>query len=678
MERYLDDHDVDVLQRKLNKVQRLRQIKSAPQRRRRNAPSKASKGLTYQLIRGTAYATTNATSKYVVLIGSSIVPFEEKARKPSDDNVNVAIPPDTIINSGDTVWAAYHKKIVTIEASGPDPEIVIDWYKLPTGTGGSPPLRWFEIQATKNSTDSNSIIKWVNDDGTLGVEDIVYDPYLIFNGQVKGITATAIRGCRGIALLRADLKGVQEPRWEIIGLEGYTKWVICEYMAGDSGLLDDRKLSNWYRFTGMYNSKDQWSKNVPADSGDPVRFQASDLVVPQVGDYVLMELLDPDALLVPAGGFTWQPKYIPVAIKERFRTIKGTLYSGSGASIIVTNVVPLNGGPDPTLGDSTQHVTVAVLNGATFSSGDIVVADWNNVTKQWEARPNQKDRLVAASPAATIGKTLIENLAPTGTYDPNYDALAAAEAYDAGGGNIQVRVFVPNLYASGGGYTNGCGISLSQGRFSINYTTLAGTGLFVNPLDLETGRICPKLDVDVIGTGIVYQRADTASFDGTLVVPGRGLVRVFRPQLHNRLVFDVFQTPDPVEFFNWSQETTIEVGDQVFLGLTVENQLFAVKITSNDWRYIQTTVSIDKATFLDQVSFIPYIFQAEYYEFDPLNGYTLALDPNDNTTPLTIPVEWGDFTEEIAGGSLYFGRASRSANGKWSTDWMICTARTST
>lgn len=686
---YLSEGDKHVLQRRMNKIASAVVHNKKTQRRPR-AISNRPNASTFQIIRGTATASTTETSQYVIL--GSILPFEENSTKPSTTTVKVAIPVPTIINSGDTIWAVYRKGILTaLDAS------VIDWYQLPVGTGvSSPPLRWFEIKTVKNTFDDSAAIWWVGDDGLLLSEsDIIYDPHHLFNGQPSGYTSTAIRGMRGIALQRTDisLTALQPPRWEMVACEGYSNWIFAEYMAPVSG-SDERKVNPWYRFTGEYSSKHQWMREVPGDSGDPIRFKVSDLVDPQIGDIVLMNLEDPDALTVPAGGYTWQPKYIPVSIKERNREFLGTWYSGQGPDpILVNGVVPILGSPDPRVNrfDNNEVVSVYPWPGDTYQSGDVLSCFWIMETKSWRARQKVGDRKVAAGPDDPTPRTFIELMADVGVFDTSEESTDVAvtfqEITSTDTGAKQIKAWIPDLSDSGGGtiYQAGCGISLVANHIILNYATVAGNGIYVNPPDVEAGRPCPKFDIDVLAPGIVYQRAVPAAFrvgaggGGSHLTPGTGLVKIYKPTT-DVTQFDTFDSP--VIFNNWSQVTPLEVGDQVLVGMTRDGIYFAIPLASgSDWRYFQTTpvnqgtsASFSNAGQNVQVGGL----QVRYYKFVPNSAintggtYTLVLDPNDSTTPLTMWVEYGDIKPIDLSQFNYFGRASKNQSGQWSADWITC------
>lgn len=73
---------------------------------------------------------------------------------------------------------------------------------------------------------------------------------------------------------------------------------------------------------------------------------------------------------------------------ERYRSIRGTWYSGT-STLVVNNIVVLGSGLDPRTDTTSTTETVNITNVAsdTYSSGDKVYADWNAKDGVWEARP---------------------------------------------------------------------------------------------------------------------------------------------------------------------------------------------------------------------------------------------------------------------------------------------------
>lgn len=74
---------------------------------------------------------------------------------------------------------------------------------------------------------------------------------------------------------------------------------------------------------------------------------------------------------------------------ERYRAIRGTWYSGASTPILMDHIVVLENGLDPRTDQtsSTETVSVVVVNGDTFTTGDKVWADFNAKDGVWESRP---------------------------------------------------------------------------------------------------------------------------------------------------------------------------------------------------------------------------------------------------------------------------------------------------
>jgi hypothetical protein len=336
----------------------------------------------FQLIRGTTVAAVTPLIAAFQL--SSIATFEEQARAPQSP-VWVAAPPGGVtLNLGDSVWAAYHKDFTTFDHDS-DPEtdpVSVDWVMIPTGEGeSSPPLRRFELTTGKFSSTTNVAVNWLDNDGnTAGDLGIVYDPDQLFAGQAADYVSGEA-AFRGEALLRADLaeSDPDAPRWEIDNMEGFARWITAVREEGISGDPDERKQALWFRFTGVYTSRDQWHRKPPAAVGDPIRWHddiENALVEPIVGDTVLMMLVDSDGLETPADGWTWQPQYVPVAVFDRTAIVQVRSISGgdpAGYAVAKTgdcfpgkraNTVGVN----PIDADATANCWITDLSGSTTLS----------------------------------------------------------------------------------------------------------------------------------------------------------------------------------------------------------------------------------------------------------------------------------------------------------------------
>jgi hypothetical protein len=326
MEYYFTPSDRAKIQTAINEIRQFSSILTSV-RRRRTKPGGRQLPL-YQLIRGEVndYGATDGSQPYTEL--ENVIEFEEDAILPRPEPIKVAVD-GAVLASGDIVWAAYHKEYLT------DPDTV-DWVRIPTAEG-APPLRRFEIVEGKYTTDQDVFVRWLDFDGNMvGDPDyptLIYDPEELFAGQAANYLPESYpKGFRGTALVRADLNeytseeyALEAPRWEIIGMEGWAKWITATYEEEDYTFEDIRKEQPWFRFTGVFNYRGGWDRKPPQNVGEPIRW-ADDvedpLVEPIIGDTVLLKLVDADGWdydEVPVGweDQPWMPLYLPVAVFER-------------------------------------------------------------------------------------------------------------------------------------------------------------------------------------------------------------------------------------------------------------------------------------------------------------------------------------------------------------------------
>ena len=209
-------------------------------------------------------------------------------------------------SSGDKVYADYNDDLDR-------------WEARPKGSAGTtpPPLRRFELTATKLRTDATATAKFLDDAGNMtGSNETLYDPELIFSGRAANYVGT-IDGFRGVALKRTDLGGLEVDRWEIVQMEGYAEWVVLTYAGSPT---------NAWQLTSFGGT--QWNYKRPAaDSGSiTVSDPLSVLGSPANGDMVICRLSNPD---------TSPPTY-----QERERKRSGdtdlTLKTVTGVDISVT------------------------------------------------------------------------------------------------------------------------------------------------------------------------------------------------------------------------------------------------------------------------------------------------------------------------------------------------------
>jgi hypothetical protein len=282
----------------------------------------------YQLIRGTAVtAVTPVNAAFQI---QAVTEFEEHAVAPTAP-VWVAAPPGgTTLSEGDYVWAAYHRAFTTHDPGGGP--VDVDWVMIPTAESQStPPLRRFAITSGKFSTTPSVTANWLDfADNPVGDPVVIDDPHLLFAGQdANYISGEA--GFRGVALQRSDLaeEDPEPARWEMVAMEGFARWITATYESAISGDSDERKTQDWFRFTGVYATRDQWNRKPPQLVGSPIRWYddiEDPLVEPIVGDTVLMMLVDADGFPNPVPSEwedqPWSPLYVPVAVFDRTAVVQ--------------------------------------------------------------------------------------------------------------------------------------------------------------------------------------------------------------------------------------------------------------------------------------------------------------------------------------------------------------------
>lgn len=188
--------------------------------------------------------------------------------------------------------------------------------KLPPGEEASL-TRWFELVSGKFTSHSTAEVKFLDHNGNMVDPSVtVVDRDGLFCGRPADYVEEE-NGFRGIAQLCQDASEAQPPRWEIVEMEGFARWVVASYQGGVSGDPDERKAVDWFRFEGVYNLNDRWERKPPAKEGDPIKWESNPLVDPLVGDKVLLKLKESDGVDPPSGGWSWEPTYVPVAVLDR-------------------------------------------------------------------------------------------------------------------------------------------------------------------------------------------------------------------------------------------------------------------------------------------------------------------------------------------------------------------------
>lgn len=125
-------------------------------------------------------------------------------------------------------------------------------------------------------------------------------------------------------------------------------------------------------------------------------------------------------------------------VVERFRSIRGTWYSGT-TTLLIDHIVTLDSGLDPRSDPTSDTETVSVTNVAsdTYGSGDKVYADYNVKDGVWEARP----KVGSGSTGLTWGIITVTGSAATVSGTPTTDG----EVTIYGGGTITgVRNYYPD------------------------------------------------------------------------------------------------------------------------------------------------------------------------------------------------------------------------------------------
>lgn len=236
-----------------------------------------------------------------------------------------------------------------------------------SSTGTSETIRAFEAIEYKRSDDVDLIVAWLDfRNEPTGETGTVYDFDRKFHAVPDGYllwpqgtgTGTGddlpLPGSRGLAALRDNDgpagTGTGEnlsQRWEIIDVETWAKFIVAEYVGGDSSDPDPRKKEDWFSFSGIYRDSESfsdWARLYPQIEEEPIRsgdFVGTPfLVEPIIGDVVLMMLVDANGFPddeIPEGweDQPWAPAYIPVAVFERNQII----YVGTGAGAgLVTKI----------------------------------------------------------------------------------------------------------------------------------------------------------------------------------------------------------------------------------------------------------------------------------------------------------------------------------------------------
>ena len=281
---YLSDKDRRGLKKLIKDVGAGKGVPSrrpVPTRRRPTGSS----GITdhYQIIRGTCVAAVLDTDQAFQL--ENLVALEQYSTLP-DSPVWVANIPAVAHSEGDTVYALWREGIAVTHTGAP---ATVDWEALGGSTSSVPPLKYFELTATKlfGAAYTSATAKFVQFDGGLdATEQTLTDP----DGRFAGRAALYLpgeRGFRGYALQRSDPEEIGTPRYEIVAMESFAGWAIVEYYGVGIWLLSA---------TGGYGGV-QWDIRKPTLLGtaigviDPAGLVPS---APATGTKYIANLADPN------------------------------------------------------------------------------------------------------------------------------------------------------------------------------------------------------------------------------------------------------------------------------------------------------------------------------------------------------------------------------------------------
>lgn len=184
----------------------------------------------FQVVRGlTTAAVSPADPAFQI---ESIAEYEQYSATPSTPLWVKAPDGGVTLSSGQAIWAIYRQNVLTFDPGGGD--VQVDWLMFEPGSSPAlPPLRRFELTATKTLLQNSATVRWLDDAGAMtGSPLTIYDPAQRFSGRAAGYLSGE-PGFVGDALLRTDLGGIEPDRWEIVNMEGFADWAVVElYYAG--------------------------------------------------------------------------------------------------------------------------------------------------------------------------------------------------------------------------------------------------------------------------------------------------------------------------------------------------------------------------------------------------------------------------------------------------------------
>jgi hypothetical protein len=198
-----------------------------------------------------------------------------------------------------------------------------DWQAITKSVDQDPPLRAFELTATKQRTNATATAKFLDHAGAMvGSNVTLHDPILRFSGKAANYAGT-INGMRGFALLRSDLAEVEQPRWDIVAMDGIAQWVMLEYAGSPD--------NEWQLDTDAFGGT-QWEYKRPVANGDTLTItDPLDLFPsPEDGDLAYAELTNPDTT-PPTYAIRAKKGIGPSAAVKTFN-MTGTITAGSAAT----------------------------------------------------------------------------------------------------------------------------------------------------------------------------------------------------------------------------------------------------------------------------------------------------------------------------------------------------------
>ncbi len=302
----------------------------------------AGSGDFFQVVRGvTTGAVLDSDSTFTI---TSLARLEDHSLLP-DDPLTVQNFPSGAHAMGDLIYAIYHPATA-------------DWEKIGTSSSSTPPLREFELTATKARGDGTATAKWLAEDGaTLVGADISIDDAML-DSHFAGQTAEYLsgeHGFRGQALQMRDLADSPSPdTWRIINMEGYAEFIYCTWYSSGVG-----------HYVSNESADDPWMRREPITVGGAITLADPASLLPaspSSSDKLICRLRNPD---------TTPPTYDVVGVK-------GTSGGGSTVWAIITtaanpgNYDAANTDGRATLADATTGVTVKNNYNDTFDVNTIV------------------------------------------------------------------------------------------------------------------------------------------------------------------------------------------------------------------------------------------------------------------------------------------------------------------